>query len=144
MIFRCLIVPLVAVACLPGQAFAKDMLPAAAGQTERDACMKEFVPLRTEAEERGKLIKAASARRASASETCELIGNFGQSEIKMIKYIDANSAKCEIAPRIADQLRAGHEKTEAAQKKVCAMAHLSPHTGPVGDFDDIGAPPLVR
>jgi hypothetical protein len=106
--------------------------------------MKEFVPLRTEAEERGKLIKAASARQASASETYELIGNFGQSEIKMIKYIDANSAKCEIAPRIADQLRAGHEKTEAAQKKVCAMAQLSPHRGPVGDFDDIGAPPLVR
>jgi hypothetical protein len=31
---------------------------------ERDACTKEFVPLRREAEERGKLIKAASERHA--------------------------------------------------------------------------------
>jgi hypothetical protein len=106
-------------------------------------CVKEFVPLREEAEKRGKLIKAASERRATPEETCKLIGNFGQSEIKMIKYIEANSA-CGIPPEIADRLKAGHKNTEAMQRKVCAVARQTEPAGPVGDFDDIGAPPLVR
>src|SRR6266700_5978525 len=76
-----------------------------------DACMKGFAPLREEAEERGKLIKAAGERHAPPEEACRLIGNFGQSEIKMIKYIEANSAKCGISPQIADQLKAGHNNT---------------------------------
>ena len=49
--------------------------------------MKEFVPLRSEAEERGRLIKAASERHAPSGETCELIENFGQSETRMIEYV---------------------------------------------------------
>src|SRR6202051_1218375 len=49
-----------------------------------DDCMKGFVPLREDAEKRGKLIKAASDRRAPPDEACKLIGNFGQDEMKMI------------------------------------------------------------
>ena len=49
-----------------------------------DACMKGFVPLREEAERRGKLIKAASDRKAPPDEACKLIKNFGQAEMKMI------------------------------------------------------------
>jgi hypothetical protein len=114
---------------------------------ELDACMKEFVPLREEAERRGKLIKAASERHAPPDEACELIESFHHSQIKMIKYIEANSATCEILPEIADQLRAGRRNTEAMQKVVCAVARRAQRrgpAGPVGDFDDIGAPPLVR
>jgi hypothetical protein len=114
---------------------------------EHDACTKEFVPLREEAVARGKLIKAASERHAPPDETCKLIGNYGQSETKMIKYIEANPAKCGFPPLIADQLKASHKNTEAMQKKVCAMAQQAQRggpAGPVGDFDDIGAPPLIR
>ena len=114
---------------------------------ERDACTKEFVPLRREAEESGKLIKAASERHAPPNETCKLIGNFGQSQIKMIKYIEANPAKCGFPPQIADQLRVSHKNTEAMQKKVCSMAQQAQRggpAGPVGDFDHIGVPPLIR
>ena len=114
---------------------------------ERDACIKEFVPLREEAERRGKLIKPASERHAPPDEACELIESFHHSQIKMIKYIEANSATCGILPEIADQLRAGRRNTEAMQKLVCAVARRAQRrgpAGPVGDFDDIGAPPLVR
>jgi hypothetical protein len=65
-------VPLVAVAFHPGQAFAQDMLPAPADQTERDACKKEFAPLRAEADERGKLIKVASERHAPPGEALQV------------------------------------------------------------------------
>jgi hypothetical protein len=121
------------------------------GVAPHDACMKGFVPLREEAEKRGKLIKAASERHAQPDEACRLIGSFGQSEIKIIKYVEANLATCGIPPQIADQLRASHKNTEAMQQKVCAVAqqakgvpvgdswHASRRepAGPVGDFDHL-------
>jgi hypothetical protein len=97
-------------------------------------CMKEFVPLREEAEKRGKLIKGASDRHASAEEACKLIGNFGQAEIKMIKYVEAHSAKCGIPPQISEQLKTGHKNTEEMQKKVCTVAQQQQQQqkGPAG------------
>ena len=93
--------------------------------------MRGFVPLREEAEKRGKLIKAASDRRAPPDEACKLIGNFGQAEIKMIKYVEAHAAKCGIPPQISEQLKNGHKNTETMQKKVCAVAQQQ-QKGPAG------------
>ena len=160
-ITRCLIVLFTfATMTLPvGQAFAQGAFPAPlpgqavapASNDLRGACMKEFVPLREEAAARGRLIKAASERHAPPDEACELIGNFAQSEIKMINYIEANAAKCGIPQQIADQLKAGHNNTEALQAKVCMVARQARTRGPslneglgpekktppgsVGDFD---------
>jgi hypothetical protein len=94
--------------------------PQAAGGA--DACMKGFIPLREEAEKRGKMIKAASDRKASPVEACKLIKNFGAAESKMLKYVETNSAKCGIPPQISDQLKAGHKNTEKMQTQVCNMA----------------------
>ena len=93
--------------------------------------MRGFVPLREEAEKRGKLIKAASDRRAPPDEACKLIGNFGQAETKMIKYVEAHAAKCGIPPQISEQLKNGHKNTETMQKKVCAVAQQQ-QKGPAG------------
>jgi hypothetical protein len=95
-------------------------------------CMKGFIPLREEAEKRGKLIKAAGERHAPPDEACKLIGNFGQSELKMIKYVESNAAKCGIPQQVADQLKAGHKNTEAMQKKVCGVAQQMQQRGPAG------------
>jgi hypothetical protein len=97
-----------------------------------DSCMKEFVPLREEAERRGKLIKAASDRHASPDEACKLIGNFGAAEVKMIKYVEAHAASCGIPAQITEQLKAGHKGTEALQKKVCNVAQQVQQRGPAG------------
>jgi len=97
-----------------------------------DACMKGFVPLREEAERRGKMIKAASDRKAPPDEACKLIRNFGQAEVKMIKYVETNSAKCGIPPQIADQLKNGHKNTEKMQNQVCAVAQQAQARGPAG------------
>jgi hypothetical protein len=106
--------------------------PAAATGGASEACMKGFIPLREEAEKRGKLIKAAGDRHASPDEACKLIGNFGQSELKMIKYVEANSAKCGIPAQVADQLKAGHKNTEALQKRVCNVAEQVQKRGAAG------------
>jgi hypothetical protein len=97
-----------------------------------DACMKNFVPLREEAEKRGKMIKAASDRKAPPDEACKLIGNFGQAELKMIKYVETNAAKCGIPTQIAEQLKNGHKNTEKMQKQVCAVAAQAQTRGAAG------------
>jgi hypothetical protein len=97
-----------------------------------DACMSGFLPLREEAEKRGKMIKAASDRHAPPDEACKLIGNFGQSEIKMIKYVEANSSKCGIPPQVTEQLKNGHKNTQKMQKQVCTMAQQAQQRGPAG------------
>ena len=97
-----------------------------------DACMKGFLPLREEAERRGKMIKAASDRKAPPDEACKLIRNFGQAELKMIAYVQTNSAKCGIPPQIADQLKNGHKNTEKMQTQVCNVAQQAATRGPAG------------
>jgi hypothetical protein len=156
---RCLIVPFTFVAMIlpSGQLFAQGAFPAplpgrtgapasspvplppANAEAPSDACTKEFAHLREEAVERGELIKAASARHAPPDEACKLLGSYAQSETKMIKYLEANSANCGIPPQIGDQIRAGHKNTEAMRIKVCTAAARQARSpseppGPVGDF----------
>ena len=121
--------PVTGAAPVTGSAFERG--PASPSQGPSDDCMKQFMPLREEAEKRGKLIKAASDRHASPDEACKLIGSFGQSEIKMIKYVETHSAKCGIPPQISEQLKNGHKNTENLQKKVCAVAQQQ-QKGPAG------------
>src|ERR1700722_16635419 len=98
-----------------------------------DDCMKGFMPLREEAEKRGKLIKAASDRHAAPDEACKLIGNFGQAEIKMIKYVETHAAQCGIPPQVTEQLKTGHKNTENMQQRVCAVAQQAgQQRGPAG------------
>lgn len=99
-----------------------------------EECMKEFMPLRKEAERRGKLIKAASDRHAPAAEACKLIGNFSQAEVKMIKYVHANQQKCGIPPQVTNQLKDGHKNTEKMLKQVCNVAQQQAQQprGPAG------------
>jgi hypothetical protein len=94
--------------------------------------MKAFVPLREEAEKKGKMIKAASDRHAMPDEACKLIGNYAAAEVKMISYVEKNAAKCGIPPQIGDQLKAGHKGTEALRTKVCNAAEQMKNRGPAG------------
>ena len=108
-----------------------------------DDCTRGFMPLREEAEKRGKLIKAASERHASPAEACELIGNFAQSEVKMIDYVEVHIAKCGIPPQISETLKTGHKNTEAMRQKVCNVAGQIQEQGPLGPSlnDVLGHPP---
>lgn len=99
----------------PGGRFA-----AAPSSELADACHKGFVPLREDAERRGRLVKAASDRKAPREEACQLIGRFGEAELKMIRYVDANSAKCGLQ-HVAARLKAGHAKTKEMYGRICAV-----------------------
>ena len=97
-------------------------------------CMKGFMPLREEAEKRGKLIKAASDRHAPPDEACKLISGFGVAETKMLKYVETHQVQCGIPPQVLDQLKAGHKNSEGMQQKICAVAQqmASQPKGPAG------------
>ena len=123
--------PLNGAAPVTGSAFERGPAPPSQAGASDD-CMRGFVPLREEAEKRGKLIKAASDRHAPPDEACKLIGSFGQAEMKMIKYVESHAAKCGIPPQIADQLKSGHKNTEGMQQKVCAVAQQAQQRGPAG------------
>ena len=122
--------PATGAAPITGAAFERP--PAQPQGGPPDDCMKQFIPLREEAEKRGKLIKAASERHAPADEACKLITSFGQAEMNMIKFIQSHSAKCGIPPQVSDQMKTGHKNTDTMQKKVCAVAQQAQQKGPAG------------
>jgi hypothetical protein len=113
-----------------GSSFGPPASPTQAGGPD-DECMKSFIPLREEAEKRGKLIKAASDRHAAPDEACKLIRNYSQAEIKMMKYVESHTAKCGIPPQVPEQLKSNHKGTESMQKKVCDAAQQQ-QKGPAG------------
>jgi len=123
--------PVNGAAPITGSAFERPPSPPSQSASA-DECMKGFVPLREEAEKRGKLIKAAGERHAPPDEACKLIASFGQAETKMINYVENRSAKCGIPPQVTDQLKTGHKNTEAMQKKVCGFAQQAQQRGPAG------------
>lgn len=124
--------PVQGAAPITGSAFERGPAPPSQAGGPSEECMRAFIPLREEAEKRGKLIKAASDRHAPADEACKLIENFGQAEMKMIKYVESHAAKCGIPPQISDQLKNGHKNTEKMQKKVCTVAQQAQQKGPAG------------
>jgi hypothetical protein len=122
--------PVTGAAPIGGGGFAAAPPTQQAGPPEE--CMKAILPLRAEAERRAKLIKDAGDHQSGPDVACKLIGNFGQAEIKMIKYIETNAAKCGIPPQVAEQLKNGHKNTETMQQKVCAVAQQQQTAPPAG------------
>jgi hypothetical protein len=94
--------------------------------------MKEFLPLRQETEKRGQALKVASDKHSGPEIACKLIGSFIQAEVKMVKYVETNSARCGIPPQIFEQLKKGHKGTEAMQERICNAATQAQKQGPVG------------
>ena len=110
-------------ASFPGQApMASSPFAAPPTQGGGDDCMKNFLPLRQEAEKRGHLLKVAGERRATPDEACKLITSFIQAEVKMIKYVEVNSARCGIPPQIGEQLKKGHAGSEGMRERICGAA----------------------
>ncbi|HEY4973240.1 MAG TPA: hypothetical protein VII41_06505 [Steroidobacteraceae bacterium] len=117
--------PVTGAAPLAGAGFERAPGPPQQQAGVSEQCMKAFLPLREEAEKRGKLIKVASERHASPVEACELIKNFSQAEIKMMKYVESHSKECGIPPQVPQQMKVGHKNTENMQQKGPAGPSLS-------------------
>jgi hypothetical protein len=99
---------------------------------EPPTCIRDFVPLRDEAQKRGNLIQAAATRKAPRQEVCQLFKNFEASEAKVVKFVTANQAQCQIPQEAVTTLKTNHDRTIKTRTQICA-------DGPMGAAP--GAPP---
>jgi len=97
-----------------------------------DECMKQFLPMREEAERRAKLLKVAGEKHAGPDEACKLVKSFVEAELKMLKYVQTNAARCQIPPQIGEQLGKGLKRNEEMRTKICNAAEQMAKQGPAG------------
>jgi hypothetical protein len=109
-----------------------------AGSAEQEECMAKFGPLRQDAERRAKLISAASERKASAQEACNLIKGYVAAEAKVVNYVTSKQTACNIPPEIPKQLKANQSRSQQMMKQVCQAA-----TAQAGGGGGPAAPPSL-
>lgn len=103
--------------------------PAGGPSAAQQDCMKQFGPLREDAEKRANLVRSASQKKASPQEACKLIGNFHAAEARLVSFVTSKQSACGIPPEVPKQMSAGHAKTSQMLKQVCAAAS-APQGGP--------------
>ena len=102
-------------------------------QQQEPPCMRDFAPLRAEAEKRAMALKATMEKKPAREEACAMFKNFTAAESKMVKYIQENAQWCGIPAEVATQLKANHSRTIKTQNQVCnggGVAGAQKPTGP--------------
>jgi len=110
-------------------------------QQQPPPCVAEFMRLRSDTEQKGKAIRAASERHASPKEACGLFNAFTAAEAKLVKYAADNVVWCGIPQQIVDQLKQGHGKAMELRSRVCQSANqaqVAPRAPSLSDA--LGAP----
>ena len=93
--------------------------------------MKDFVPLRTEAENRGKAVQEAGKRKAPPQETCPLLTRFVEAEGKVVAFMKREGMWCGIPAQVIQSAETSHARSQEIKKKVCAVA-AAPQAAPRG------------
>jgi|SRR5689334_4731971 hypothetical protein len=93
-----------------------------AAPQQEPPCAKDFAKLREDAEKKAMAIRAASERKASPKEACQLFNAFVAAQSKMLKYATDNAAWCGIPVQITAGLKEGITKTSEIRTKVCQVA----------------------
>jgi hypothetical protein len=83
--------------------------------------MGEIKPLLSEAEEKGKAIKAAAATKKQPV-VCQAFKNLAAAEGKLIKYFDDHGTECGIPPDAMKARRGNYAKIVEVRTKVCDTA----------------------
>jgi hypothetical protein len=100
------------------------------GQAGDPNCMKEFMPLKQDAEKKAAFLQELGKRKnKTPAEACKGFTAYSQAEFKMIKFIEANSQRCGIPASVPQQMLGQHKNTEAMQTKVCTMAQQQAQGG---------------
>lgn len=84
--------------------------------------MKDFLPLRTDAQKKAEAIQAASKRKASPVQACPLFNAFYAAEGKALKFAETNAATCGIPKQAIDQMKDSHNRTAQVRERVCQAA----------------------
>ena len=93
-----------------------------AAPQQEPPCASDFGKLRDDAEKKALAIRAASERKASPKEACQLFNAFVAAQSKMLKFATDNATWCGIPNQIMANLKEGIAKTSEIRTKVCQAA----------------------
>jgi hypothetical protein len=91
-------------------------------QQQAPPCMREFAPLREEAEKRANALKVAMQKKVARDDACNLIKRFSEAEAKVVKYVTINAQQCRIPPQEVAKMKGNHDRTAKMQTQVCSTA----------------------
>jgi hypothetical protein len=101
-------------------------------------CFQEFVPLQQEAQKRANVLQEASKKKASPAEACVLFNRFTEAEAKVVKFVTANQANCQIPPDAVKALKTNHAKSMEMRSRVCEAAKGGPKAAGPSLSDALG------
>ena len=90
-----------------------------AGGTVADQCRQQSIALKQDWEAKAQPIREASQSKASPETACKLITSFEEAEIKLINFMQANSAKCQIPGDVIEKIKIAHLTTEGLKQRTC-------------------------
>jgi hypothetical protein len=88
-------------------------------QQQMPPCIKDFMPLRTEAEKRANALKTVMQKKPTREEACAAFKNFSGAESRVVAYVKKNGEWCGIPAEAVKAMAANHAKTMKAQKQIC-------------------------
>jgi hypothetical protein len=98
-----------------------------------------FLPLRTDAQQKGLAIAAAEKRHADQKELCSLVSRFYVAEGAALTFLANNKTWCGVPEQAITSAKATHDKTLKFRDVVCNPA-AQRHTPTLSDA--IGAPSI--
>jgi hypothetical protein len=109
--------------------------PPPGGPPGGDACARDFLPLRQEAERRGSMIKAVMDKAAKTktppprAEACKLFRNMVVAMTKMLNFVTENKAACRIPDEAIQGIKTGTENLAKNRDNACASGPLGAAPG---------------
>jgi hypothetical protein len=89
---------------------------------QKPPCYDEFVSHGDEIAKRFEAAQGGINKRLSAKEICGLLTRLSQSEVKALKFVEQNNAKCGFPPEIVQNVKMRNAKTEEFRKQACTAA----------------------
>jgi hypothetical protein len=84
-----------------------------------DQCRRQSIALKQDWEAKAQPVREAGQSKASPETACKLITSFEEAEIKLINFMQANSAKCQIPGDVIEKMKTAHLTTEGLKQKAC-------------------------
>jgi hypothetical protein len=88
-------------------------------QQQMPPCVKDFMPLRNEAEKRAGALKAVMEKKPTREQACAAFKNFSGAEARVVAYVRRNGEWCGIPADAVKGMAANHARTMQAQKQIC-------------------------
>jgi hypothetical protein len=116
----------------PSQGFG----PPQQAAPQEPPCFKDFSALRDDAQNKAKALGAANKRKAAPQEACRLFNALIASEIKLVKFTEANGTWCGIPPQVLTQMKTEHARASEIRTRVCEFAARGPQAAPGPSLSD--------